>query len=351
MILPVFFGVARAQTLHEQLTRDISQSIVGAFPEQTHPDIMPFLRANPNAIVELRVATAHDTLVMIGNRTKGFWAHHCLMPVSIRYEENGVRVYSFLARTILDGPWYSRTFELTHIRFQGGHIYGTANSLDFINGEFLLRGFDGLPMSTLMQDVFFSYRIITPVVHEIEITHPVANSIHQSLDTSVIRYSAPFGPDLQYYKRIFFSRDPLVSGTNYEISAIRRGHEFRLGGENIHVAVPLPVNIIGVDKWYAVAYLFSYGHIPVYREELVDISPVVTFIITGIPDLPPAGPLAPPAGWTPPAVTPIPTAPDIVAGLPTVLVPIAGLVDETVGGLNSLFNACLLYTSPSPRDS
>ena len=145
------------------------------------------------------------------------------------------------------------------------------------------------------------------------------------MDTSVIRYSAPFGPDLQYYKRIFFSRDPLVSGTNYEIKATRQGHEFRLGGENMHVAIPLPVNIIGVANWHAVAYLFRYSHIPVYTEMLVDTSPVVTFTITGIPDLPPAGPLAPPAGWTPPAVTPIPTAPDIVAGLPTVLVPIVGL--------------------------
>ena len=192
MILPVFFGVARAQTLtlHEQLTRDISQSIapiVNVFPEQTHPDIMPFLRANPNAIVELRLAKAHDTIVMIGNQTRSLMlGSHFFVSIG---HENGVTVYSFPARTILDGTWYSPTFELTHIRLQRGHIYGTANPLDFINGEMILRGSDGLPVSALMQDIFFSYRIIMPVVHEIEITHPVANSIHQSLDTSVIRLS------------------------------------------------------------------------------------------------------------------------------------------------------------------
>ena len=158
MILPVFFGVARAQTLtlHEQLTRDISRSIVEpyfAFPEQTHPDIMPFLIANPNAIVELRVATAHDTFVMIGDQTWNLVLCHSF--ASIRYE-NGVRVFSFPARTILDATWYSPTFKLTHIRFQRGHIYGTANPLDFINGEII-----GLPVSSLMQDVFFSYRTVS----------------------------------------------------------------------------------------------------------------------------------------------------------------------------------------------
>jgi len=70
----------------------------------------------------------------------------------------------------------------------------------------------------------------------------------------------------------------------------------------------------------------------------VSFNPYVPYYLF-LHTFPPIIPVPPPPGWTPPAVTPIPTAPDIIAGLPTILQPIAETVNEMIGGLGNLFNS------------
>jgi len=328
MILPMFFGVEKAHAVNQTLVYDttvVASNLVHIRHElgQGDGDVIsqiriPFCFIQPFHKLHLvrRVATGDfhgpftDVIPVVSGTDISCVNNNSFITLPTPYVTQPAYKYTLflifavhIHEMIPDFPIVTGTRE--------GPLNTTYSTN--IRGLYPIRSMnvsvDGSPFTELIS-------------HTIQITNILGNVLGQIENT----YSAPIGPGLSYYIRTFIHGTSDVSGTNFTHETGLIGHPNLLGGTNVTVFYPFQAS---VGNNYFISYLFEINHLG--QERLVAISPVRNFYVPAITPAPP--------GWTPPTVTPIPTAPDIVAGLPTVLVPIVGLVDETVGGLNSLFNA------------
>jgi len=335
MILPMVFSVEKVQASIPQAVEQLDRSVQSEqimWPStssgvQYHADIMPILRTQGTGILELRVSATENTLISLD-------FHGLSVPYTRSYS-NGIITFTINLEHLFASPWYHSGFVWNRIMFHGdgNFIFGSPNPNSYIDGFFRWYTNHWNPGPTsVMADAYFSYRIITPISPSIEITYPSNLYFsHSPLQFVTLRYSAPVEPNVIYSASVAVSYNENFTPGSVLYFEVFDWTAYNTGGENIVHLFNVMTPNVSPGTWFIRAKLWRTDNITM-TSTLVDTSPVTTFAV--------AVPVTtPPPGWTPPAVTPIPTAPDIVAGLPTVLVPIVGLVDETVGGLNSLFNA------------
>ena len=326
MVLPMVFGVARASSLYNISWYTVL--LMGVTFETEKPLNSIIINSNQYTCPHLNLSRSHSNNLFFS--MEGFQqVYHT--PDRIGCNRDNFNNYPGVS--LVDNKW---TIELSNenIRLYPGWFYHlssqslfpensysieTINNTSFYQSAYVYSqaGPTLMTNNQIPQIIFYS-----GVSSILEITNITGGIFGQVENT----YSAPFGPGLSYYIKTFIHFTSAVSGTNFTHETGLIGGPDLFGGTNVVVTYPYQASI---GNNYFISYLFEINHLGV--ERLVATSPVRNFYVPVTTPTPP--------GWTPPAVTPIPTAPDIIAGLPTILQPIAETVNEMIGGLGNLFNS------------